>query len=59
MRAPTKLALYAAALVAVFAISFGAGRVLVPGSAVDDWNHRPTATDHGTTEPKGDESGHR
>ncbi len=58
MRAPAKLALYAAALAAVFAVSFGAGRVLVPQSVVDDWNHQSTVSDHGT-EPKGDESGHR
>ena len=59
MRAPAKLALYAAALAAVFAVSFGAGRVLVPQSVVDDWNHQSTVSDHGTAEPKGDESGHR
>ena len=46
------------ALAAVFAISFGAGRVLVPQSFVDDRNTQSTVSDHGT-EPKGDESGHR
>ena len=49
MRTPLRLGLFAAALLGVFAVAFGGGRVLVPSSAADGFGDEPgehAASDH-------------
>ena len=55
MKTPVRLALYLAALVAVFGAAFGIGGLVVPESAVHNWTQQ---TDTHDNTPDGEVSEH-
>lgn len=62
MKAPVKLAIYAATLAVLFAASFGIARAITPASVVEDWNKRATPQHSMSSDPaaeKEGEDGHR
>ncbi|MFT3660257.1 MAG: heavy-metal-associated domain-containing protein [Gordonia sp. (in: high G+C Gram-positive bacteria)] len=50
MKAGTRLALYALGLVVAFVAAFGIARAVIPDGAVEDWERRASAHDHGAAE---------